>query len=332
MSALWTGLLDSLAQALAFFHDLADPIPGSENAWGLAIILLTIAVRILLLPLSIKQTRSQREMQRIMPEIKALQKKHKGDRQKINEATMALYKEHGVNPLGGCLPLLMQFPVLIALYYVISSPTRYMSWVEGGRLESVLTQGPEVWERVHTFLGLRLDCAASNFMGKLPLLPAGRDPGGPAGVACGTGSFEPIGLIYFILVLAMGFSTYFMQKQLQGRNPQMTEQAQQMQMFTKIMPFFLMFIAYSFPTGVVLYWLTTNLWTIVQQMLVLKVVPHETPANGPKGKKAAIPAAAASKTAPPGKSSSSAGDGDNGQRSPTRQSKPHPSSKKKKKR
>ena len=316
------GFFEIFASGLSAFYAF---IP----VYGVAIILLTLAVRILLLPLSIKQTRSQREMQRIMPEIKAIQKKHKGDRQKINEATMALYKEHGVNPLGGCLPLLMQFPVLIALYYVIRFPTKYMSWVEGSALERVLSGTAEQWIEVHSFIGIRLDCAASNFMGKLPLLGGGTTSTGHEGVTCGSGAFEPVGLVYLALVLLMGFSTYFMQKQLQGRNPQMSEQAQQMQMFTKIMPFFLMFIAYSFPTGVVLYWLTTNGWTIVQQWLVLKVVPHETPGEPPKGSKTAIPATATSK---PAKSSPTAIDGDNGQRSPTRPSKPHPSSKKKKRR
>ena len=318
---------------MGFFEVFAAGLAGFYSVipvYGVAIILLTIAVRLLLLPLSIKQTRSQREMQRIMPEVKAIKKKHKGDRQKENEAVMALYKEHGVNPLGGCLPLLMQFPVLIALYYVISSPTKYMSWVEGSRLEGVLSQGAAVWERVHTFLGIRLDCAAEDFIGKLPFSFGARATGGPEGVTCGSGGFEPIGLVYLALVLLMGFSTYFMQKQLQGRNPQMSEQAQQMQTFTKIMPFFLMFIAWAFPTGVVVYWLTTNLWTIVQQMLVLKVVPHESgPGNGTKGEKAAIPAKATSK---PSKGSPTMAEGDNGQRSPTRASKPHPSSKKKKKR
>ena len=77
---------------------------GIIPSYGLAIILLTLAVRILLLPLSIKQTRSMREMQRIQPEIKKIQAKYKGNRQKMNEEMMALYKEHGVNPLGGCLP------------------------------------------------------------------------------------------------------------------------------------------------------------------------------------------------------------------------------------
>jgi len=298
--------------------------------YGVAIILLTLAVRVLLLPLSIKQTRSQREMQRIMPEIKAIQKKHKGDRQKINEETMRLYKEHGVNPLGGCLPLLMQFPVLIALYYVISRPQRYMSWVQGSELQTVLSQGAGVWERVHTFLGLRLDCAAADFVGQLPFSFGAMGTEAPPGVTCGGAGFDPVGLFYVALVLFMGFTTYFMQKQLQGRNPQMSEQAQQMQMITKIMPVFLILIGWGFPSGVVLYWVTTNLWTIVQQMLVLKVVPHETAtADAAKSDKTAIPAKATSK---PAAGSPTSTTGDNGQRSPTRASKPHPSSKKKKKR
>jgi len=317
------GFFEIFAAGLAGFYAL---IP----VYGVAIILLTIAVRVLLLPLSIKQTRSQREMQRIMPEVKAIQKKHKGDRQKINEETMRLYKDHGVNPLGGCLPLLMQFPVLIALYYVISRPRRYMSTVEGSELERVLSQGPEVWERVHSFLGLRLDCAASDFVGKLPFSFGAMETEAPAGVSCGGAGFEVAGLFYVGLVLFMGFTTYFMQKQLQGRNPQMSEQAQQMQMIAKIMPIFLILIGWGFPSGVVIYWVTTNLWTIVQQMLVLKVVPHETPTGGgTKADKAVIPATATSK---PAKGSPTETTGDNGQRSPTRASKPHPSSKKKKKR
>src|ERR671917_1668377 len=95
------GFFELFSTALAGFYAL---IPS----YGLAIILLTIAVRVVLLPLSIKQVRSMREMQRIQPEIKRLQAKYKGDRQKLNEETMKLYKEHGVNPLAGCLPLLAQ--------------------------------------------------------------------------------------------------------------------------------------------------------------------------------------------------------------------------------
>src|ERR671915_56735 len=104
------GFFEVFSAALTGFYALVPSL-------GLAIVLLTIAVRLLLLPLSIKQTRSMREMQRIQPEVKKIQTKHKGDRQKMNEEMMALYKEHGVNPFGGCLPLLMQFPFLIGVFY-----------------------------------------------------------------------------------------------------------------------------------------------------------------------------------------------------------------------
>src|SRR5687768_2293301 len=115
------GFFEIFAAALAGLY-------GFVKSYGIAIILLTVAVRIIVLPLSIKQTRSMREMQRIQPELKKLQTKHKGDRQKMNEEMMALYKEHGVNPFGGCAPLLLQFPLLIGLFYVVRTPLSYMGY------------------------------------------------------------------------------------------------------------------------------------------------------------------------------------------------------------
>ncbi|MGH2807952.1 MAG: YidC/Oxa1 family membrane protein insertase [Actinomycetota bacterium] len=343
------GFFEVFATALAGFFAV---IPS----YALAIILLTVAVRVLLLPLSIKQTRSQREMQRIMPEVKAIQKKYKGDRQKVNEETMALYKEHGVNPFGGCAPLLMQFPVLIGLYYVVSKPLAYMGFVAekgatadgsaGGKAvapgEYVAREGipgileqiqnsaladalRERWLDVNQFLGLRLDCSSNGAL-------SGQDPSGLS-TPCGNGIVDA--LPYLILVVLMGASTWYMQKQLQSRGGQgvSDQQAQQMQMFTKIMPIMLMVFAYNFPTGVVVYWLTTNLWTIGQQQIILRVVPHNVPDGAPPDKPGKKGKAGGGKPSDkPVTASPSKGGGDNGQRSPTRASKPHPSSKKKKKR
>jgi YidC/Oxa1 family membrane protein insertase len=115
MSAIWQAILQGLGEILAFFFDV---IPS----YGVAIILLTVLVRILLLPLGIKQVRSMHAMQRLQPKVKELQRKHKGNRQKLNEELQKLYKEHQVNPLGGCLPLLLQIPVFIALYSVLQTP------------------------------------------------------------------------------------------------------------------------------------------------------------------------------------------------------------------
>lgn len=111
---IWDSLLKGLGSILAFFYQV---IPS----YGVAIMLLTILVRIVLIPLTIRQTRSMQAMQRIQPRVKELQRKYKGNRQKLNEELMKLYKEHQVNPLGGCLPLLLQLPVFFALFSVLRS-------------------------------------------------------------------------------------------------------------------------------------------------------------------------------------------------------------------
>jgi YidC/Oxa1 family membrane protein insertase len=110
---IWDSLLEGLGVILAFFYQL---IPS----YGVAIILLTVLVRLVLLPLTIRQTRSMQEMQKLQPKVKELQRKYKGNRQKLNEEMMKLYKEHQVNPLGGCLPLVLQLPVFFALFWVLT--------------------------------------------------------------------------------------------------------------------------------------------------------------------------------------------------------------------
>lgn len=283
------GFFEIFAIALAGLY-------GVVKSYGLAIILLTLAVRVLLLPLSIKQTRSMREMQLIQPEIKKLQAKHKGDRQKMNEEMMKLYKEHGVNPFGGCLPLAMQFPVLIALFYVIRTPLAYMGYVAeraNGLTSWTPLQDPGIMERVQSsalaraldaapleinrFLGLRLDCSPS-------LVLSGETSDTVPEVACGSGlvSFLP----YLVLILLMGYTTYYQQKQMQARQGDQAQQMPQMQTFMKIMPLLLMFFSFSFPTGVVIYWLTTNVWTIVQQRIILKAAPPIVPKKEETGRAA----------------------------------------------
>ena len=294
------GFFEVFAAALAGFYALV-------KSYGLAIILLTLAVRVLLLPLSIKQTKSMREMQVIQPEVKRLQAKYKGDRQKMNEEMMKLYKEHSVNPFGGCLPLLMQFPVLIGLFYVVRSPLKYMGFglpetfngikvtgktlvplseyvaqpvsgliekVQGSALADALVNNTL---SVHNFLGLRLDCSSSAALSNSdPLL---------VGETCGGGILSA--LPYLGLVLFMGFTTYYQQKQMQasrGSAAADSPQAQQMQMFARIMPIMLMVFSFTFPTGVVLYWLTTNVWTIAQQKIILKAAPP-LPDGGSGGSK-----------------------------------------------
>jgi YidC/Oxa1 family membrane protein insertase len=315
------GFFELFSTALAGFYAV---IPS----YGLAIILLTLATRLLLLPLSIKQTKSMREMQAIQPEIKRLQAKHKGDRQKMNEELMALYKEHGVNPFGGCLPLLMQFPILIGLFYVIRSPLKYMGEVvEGSALADGLRDLASALD-INQFLGIRLNCSAS---GTLTGNSTADLEGNARELAQACGSGLTTALPYLVLVLIMGFTTYYQQKQMQKSTPN-SPQAQQMQMFAKIMPLMLMVFSFNFPAGVVVYWVTTNVWTIVQQRIILAAHPLPASAGGPAPKKGTVTNVKAEKkttkapATPPSKTSS------NGGKTPaTTSTKPHPSSKKKRK-
>ena len=317
------GFFELFSGALAGFYALVP-------SYGLAIILLTLAVRILLLPLSIKQTRSMREMQKIQPEVKKIQAKYKGDkanRQKMNEEMMALYKEHGVNPFGGCAPLLLQFPVLIGLFYVVRTPLSYMGYQApppdsipagifpapvdfvarnvSGIIETL--QGSSLAEdlidkavSVYQFLGLQLHCSANGILRPptATALDQATDASRELTLACGTGLVAA--LPYLVLVFLMGLTTWYQQKQMQARTDTTNNpQAAQMQMFAKIMPVMLMFFAFSFPTGVVLYWLTTNVWTIAQQRIILQAVPIEpTAKSSEKEQKKTAPATAAKDPAP----------------------------------
>ena len=110
--SLFSPITNVLGEVLMFFHGLGLP-------WWIAIALLTIAIRALLFPLSVKQIKSMRAMQELRPRLQEIQEKHKGDRQKLQEEQMKLYQDSGVNPLGGCLPILVQIPIFIGIFYII---------------------------------------------------------------------------------------------------------------------------------------------------------------------------------------------------------------------
>jgi len=293
------GFFEVFAGALAAFYAV---IPS----YGLAIILLTITTRVLLLPLSIKQTKSMREMQVIQPEVKRIQTKHKSDPQKRNEEMMKLYKEHGVNPFGGCLPLVMQMPVFIGLYQVVRFNLKYMGYkvaenavgftavatggllatLQGSKLAQDLLH-PGTREGVNTFLGvIRLDCSLTQAW-------SGR-PSETVAQVCGSGSPVIAVLPYVLMIAFMGFTTYYQQRQMMSNRGPNDQQAQQMQMVGRIMPFILVVFGLQFPAGVLVYWIATNVWTIVQQRIILaRFGPMPGSGDAPKraGKEAAKPAA-----------------------------------------
>jgi YidC/Oxa1 family membrane protein insertase len=251
VQAIWDAIRQGMGDILAFFYAI---VPNA----GFAIIMLTVLVRLILFPLTAKQAKSMIAMQRAQPEIKKLQAKYKNDRQKLNEEMMKFYKEHQINPLGGCLPLLAQTPVFIALYqtlreiqhFIPSGSAMYDSICGAGVKESACTKP------VLDFFGMNLAQSASN---------------APKGFANA--------LPYYVLVGLVVISAFFQQRQTMRNqaapNPQM-------QIIGKIMPVVFGFISINIPAGVVLYFLTSNLWQIGQQEVVYRTIG--TAAGPPKKK------------------------------------------------
>jgi YidC/Oxa1 family membrane protein insertase len=226
---------DALYMVLKFYQHLVEPILGSQSYW-FAIVLLTLSVRIILIPLTVKQVRASRAMSDMAPEIKKLQAKHKNDREKLNQEMMALYKERGANPLAGCLPLLAQAPFFFALYHVIFQ---------------VRIAGETNILRDATFFGVPLQ---QHWMQL-----AGWDK-----------VFSLSGIVILVLILTMSATTYISQRQLLARQAEVNPQQA---MIMKVMPLMFLFFSINFPLAVIIYWVTTNLWSMGQQYLLLKDRP-----------------------------------------------------------
>jgi YidC/Oxa1 family membrane protein insertase len=198
---------------------------GPNWSWGLAIIGLTIIVRLVLFPLTWKQFSSAQSMQLIQPQLKELQKKYKGDRGKLQQETMQLYKEHRVNPFASCLPLLLQLPVFISLYAAIKGV---------GPLSAPIYQ-PSVQALSHaSFLWI-------------PHL----------------GLPDPYYILLVLYVVSQLISTELMLS---------TQTDKSQKMLMRAMPIMFVFFLFRFPAGLFVYWVTTNIWTIGQQLLIRKVM------------------------------------------------------------
>ena len=199
---------------------------GYSWTWGLAIIGLTIIVRLILFPLTWKQYKSAQQMQVIQPQIKELQKKYKSDRGKLQEETMKLYSEHRVNPFASCLPLILQLPVFIALYAAIKglgplSAPEYQASVEA------LNQAPFLW---------------------IPQL----------------GFPDPYYILLVLYVVTQMISTELMVA---------TQSDQTQKWIMRAMPIVFVAFLFNFPAGLFVYWVTTNVWTIGQQLIIRKTMP-----------------------------------------------------------
>ena len=246
LGAIWNGASDLLLMILEFFY-------GLTNSFGMAIVLLTIAVRIFLYTLNQQQMTSMQQMQKIQPRLKVLQEKYANDKEKLNQETMRLYKENKVNPAAGCLPLLVQLPILILLFNVLRTydfaGTSFMGIILGSSTTAGLAQA----------VGVAAD-PTGNYGVMSVLTGILKNPAGLSNAGLYIGNL--------ILLISISFLTWAQQKLSSGTNPQMA-------MMNTIMPFFMAFICLSMPGGVMLYWGLSSLMGVVQQYFVMSKTKQE---------------------------------------------------------
>jgi YidC/Oxa1 family membrane protein insertase len=281
---------DFFAQILSFFYDL---VPN----YSFSIIMLTLAVMIVVTPLTLKGTRSMMVMQQLQPEIKKIQTQFKDDRQRLNEELLKFYKENNLNPLGGCLPLLVQAPVFIVLYQVLRGLTRRDSglgfdagWVIGDNgLGQVGTTPPEI-VRAFDPAYLHTDSAMYESLHQSTTMD------GPLGIDLALSPSQALseGIIsalpYLVLIAIVGATGFIQQRQIQGRNPNAQINPQQ-QAIMRLLPIFLPVISFTLPTGLVLYFAVSNIYRIGQQAFISRSIygmkRGDKDAKGPSGTKQA---------------------------------------------
>lgn len=207
-STLVGWLADMMAWAVQFFYNLTASL--GFPSYGIAIIILTIVIKVLLLPFALKQIKSMKGMQEIQPKVAALQKKYKNDRAKLSIETQKLYREHNISPLAGCLPLLIQMPFLVSIFYALQ--------------------------------GFQYDSAHASFLWLSSL--ASRDP-------------------TYVLPILSAVSTWALSAQTAPKNAEGPQK-----MMTYFMPLFIGYISINFPSGLVIYWVVSNLFQLVQQTIV----------------------------------------------------------------
>jgi YidC/Oxa1 family membrane protein insertase len=244
LSAIWNGFVAALEWALRLCFDFTG------NA-GLAIIVFTIAIKILFLPLTLQQLRSSREMQKIQPKLADLRKKYAKDKEKLNQETMALYREHGVNPMAGCLPSLIQLPIFFGVYYAVLNLSRLPS------LTALISR--TIGFSTSAFLGL----------GGVPVdiwegLTKGILANQPFLWLTSIGQPDP----FRILPILAGVFQLIQQRMMSPKGGASDPQQQAMSNSMMFMPLMIVFIGWNFPAGPVVYWVTQSVFGIVQQYFV----------------------------------------------------------------
>ncbi|KQX49473.1 MULTISPECIES: membrane protein insertase YidC [unclassified Streptomyces] len=256
IASLFSFITWPVSWVIVQFHKVYGAIFGPDTgwAWGLSIVSLVVLIRICLIPLFVKQIKSTRNMQALQPKMKAIQERYKSDKQRQSEEMMKLYKETGTNPLSSCLPILAQSPFFFALYHVLSA-------IASGKEIGVI-DGP-----------LLASARQAHIFGA-PLASKFTDTA--AEVAALDASLTSVRIVTAVMIVMMSASQFFTQRQLMMKNVDLsvkTPYMQQQKMLMYIFPVIFAVMGINFPVGVLVYWLTTNVWTMGQQMYVINQNP-----------------------------------------------------------
>ena len=251
MNTILNPLYIAVSWVITSIHSLLSPIFGEASgvSWSVAIIGLVIIIRIILIPLFVKQIKSQRALTALQPHLKEIQKKYKDDRQKQSEEMMKLYKEHKTNPLASCFPILAQAPIFFALFTVLNG----------------IGKNPPVPHGVLTLADAESAAQAKFF-------------GAPISETFLGSSSGTVKIVTVLLIAFMSLTTFTTQRQLMVKGmPKMDSSNNMMLQQQKIMlylfPVIFAVSGVNFPIGVLIYWSTTNLWTWGQQFYVIKRNP-----------------------------------------------------------
>jgi YidC/Oxa1 family membrane protein insertase len=257
INTLLTPLYNIVAWILVQFHAMWTGLglnPNGGWTWVLSIVGLVVVIRIILIPLFVKQIKAQRGLQMLQPQIKELQQRHKDNRQKQSEELMKLYRETGTNPFSSCLPIFLQMPIFFALFHVLSySVTKQIPI-------GAMTQPLVDSAHAATIFGAPI---SATFLTSAADLPPGTE-------------LSHVRIVTLVLIVLMSLTTFTTQKQLMVKgmpagqnNPLM----QQQKILVYVFPLMFAVFGINFPIGVLFYWLTTNLWSMGQQFYVIRRNP-----------------------------------------------------------